>query len=99
MYTIGTHNQIALRREKEKKKQKQNKKNKNKNQKKKKKTYKFQFGSCNRHSSPRVTIFWKFSMHFSNESSFYEIAFGVTFSAYIENLRYGYANSATTILS
>ena len=65
-----------------------------------KKTYKFQFGSCNRHSAPCVTIFLKFSMHFSIESlSFYEIAFGLTFSAYIEQLRHGYANSATTILS
>ena len=41
-YTIGTHNQIALRGGE--------------------KTYKFQFGSCNRHSAPCVTIFLKFSM-------------------------------------
>ena len=86
---IGPHNQIiTLRRKK--------KQNKNKN----KKTYKFQFGSCNRHSAPCVTIFWNFSMHFSIESlSFYETAFGLTFSVNIEILRYGYANSATTILS
>ena len=81
---MGTHHQvIALRR--------------------RKKHINFYLGpACNyRLSAPRVTIFLKFfnALQYRTILSFSEIVFGWTFSVYIEQLRYGYANSATTILS